>query len=699
MSSGRMTNALKPQGDVTMKEGACYMCDSYCPTRIHVVEGKAVNVEMLDERVVDLCPRWRAQLDFVYHPERIKYPLKRVGKRGSGKFKRISWDEALNTVADELLDIKARDGAESVAFYIAYTKEPRPYFRRLVHAYGSPNYCTETSSCFSAGWLAATLNFGKDYGYLLGNSRQIDPASKCMIIWNSSVRHSSPHVWRNYLDAKQRGLKFIVVDPRRTQIASMADIHLQLRPGTDGALALGILNVIINKGLYDKEFVEEWTIGFNDLVNLVQENPPEKVEEITWVPAEKVRDAAIMFAINKPSKIRTSPGATIHHQNGVQNTRAILLISAITGNIEVPGGNRASPVKPPTNSITLQERVPTLAPGIGADRFPLFTGLFEEMQSNAIVDQINSGEPYPLKALVAAGLNLQFFPNAQRLSDTLKKLDLIVDIDYFHTPATRISDIVLPISSWLERHILVIKHGGLIRLVEPAIEPVGETWPEWKIYSELAKRLGFGDLFWEGDIEKCFNYILEPTGLTVEELRNKPAGVTYPVPVKAPRHYEKVRFETPSGKVEIRSSILERHGYELLPFYKEPVESPLSRPDLANKYPLVLTTGARTINFTHSQHRNLERLRKNVPEPLLEINPTDAGLRNMQSGDVVHVTSPRGRVKVKANVTDTILAGVVHLPHHWPDETNANILCDDAYLDPISGFPAFKSQLCQVNKA
>jgi anaerobic selenocysteine-containing dehydrogenase len=527
---------------------------------------------------------------------------------------------------------------------------------------------------------------------------QIDPASKCMMIWSSSARNSSPQLWRDYIDAKQRGLKLIVVDPRRTQIASMADIHLQLRPGTDGALALGILNVIINRERYDKEFVEKWTVGFDDLVNLVKEYPPEKVEEITGVPSEKVREAAIKFAINKPGKIRTSAAATLHHQNGVQNTRAILLISAITGNIEVPGGNRASAVTPPTNSVTLQEKVPNLIPGIGMDRFPIFTGLFEEMQSNAIVDQINTCKPYQLKALIAAGLNLQFFPNSQRLSDTIKKLELIVDIDYFHTPATRISDIVLPISSWLERHILVIKQGGHIRLVEPAINPVGETWPEWNIYSELAKRLGFGDLFWGGDIEKCFNHILEPTGLKVEKLRNHPEGITYPVPVKTPRHYKKMGFETPSGKVEIWSSTLEQNGYEPLPLYKEPVESPRSRPNLAKKYPLVLTTGARTINFTHSQHRNLWRLRKNIPEPLLEINPTDAGARKILQGDSVHVTSPRGKIKVRANVTDTILAGVVQMPHHWPDETNANLLCDDAYLDPVSGFPAFKSQLCQVTK-
>jgi anaerobic selenocysteine-containing dehydrogenase len=457
-----------------------------------------------------------------------------------------------------------------------------------------------------------------------------------------------------------------------------------------------MLNIIINEDLYDKEFVSKWTVGFDELKELVQGYPPERVEEITWVPAEKIREAALMFAKNKPSKIMTSPGATIHHQNGVQNTRAIYLIPAITGNIEVPGGNRMTPEKPPTNQITLQERVKDMPQGVGSQRFPLFTGLFEEMQANAIVEQILTSDPYPIKALVAAGLNLQFFPNSQRLEDTLKQLDLIVDIDYFHTPATRISDIVLPISTWLERDILIIKNGGHIRLIEPAIEPVGETWPEWKIYYELAKRLGLDDEYWNGDIERCFNDILEPTGITVEQLRKSPDGITYPIPAKTTKHYEAAGFQTPSGKVEIKSSILEQHGYEPLPVYREPVESPISTPELAEKYPLVLTTGARTINYTHSQHRNLEKLRKMVPEPLLEIHPDDAKKRKIKQNQKVLVTSPRGTVSVKVNITDTILPGVVHLPHHWPDEANANILCDDQYLDPISGFPAFKSQLCQV---
>lgn len=688
-----------PSEQEVVRDGVCYMCGDYCPTKVHVRKGKAVHIDMLDQRIAKICPRWQAQLDVVYHPDRLKYPLKRVSERGAGSFLRISWDEALDTIASKLQKIKTEYGAESVVFYVAYTKEPRPYFRRLTHAFGSPNYCTETSSCFSSGWLAASLNYGQDYGYFLVNSMMIDPATKCKLIWSSSVMNSSPRLWQDYLDAKQRGMKLIVVDPRRTKIASMADIYLQLRPGTDGALALGLMNVILNEQLYDKEFVEKWTVGFDDLKKLVQEYPPEKVEQITWVPTDKVREAAILFATQKPAKIRTSPGATLHHHNGVQTTRAILLLSALTGNLEVPGGNQKSPDLPPTNDITLKERVANLPPGLGADRFPLFTNMFGEMQSNVLVDRIESGDPYPIKTLFAAGLNLQFFPNYNRLVENLKKLELIVDTDYFHTPATQLADIILPLSSWLERHILVTSPMGLVRLIEPAIKPVEESWPEWKIVSELAKRLGLGHEFWDGDIEKCFSYILEPTGITLKELREHPEGIQCPQPPRPAKHYEKVGFQTPSGKVEISSSILAKHGYKPLPVYKEPMESPVSRPDLAQSFPLVLTSGARTIYFTHSQHRNIPRLRKMVPEPLLEINPSDAEPRGIHSGDKVIVSSPRGSIELSANVTDTILSGVVHVPHHWPGKANVNILTDDRHLDPISGFPAFKSQPCQVTKS
>jgi anaerobic selenocysteine-containing dehydrogenase len=681
-----------------IKDSVCYMCGSSCPFEVEIQHGKATRVTNPDPRL-NMCPRWRATLDFIYHPDRLKYPLKRVSGRGKGNFKRISWSEALDIVADELQTIAKNYGPESVVFYSSETKECISYYQRLAHAYGSPNFCTGTSNCYTAAWLAAVLTYGRDYGLLIEPEDTFaDPATKCKVIWGSGIMHSSPHLWQEYRAIRDSGLKLIVVDPRRTKIASMADIHLQLRPGTDGALALGMINIIISEQLYDHKFVEEWMTGFADLEELAREYTPEKVELITSVPAAKIRDAAIMYAGHKPANLIVSPVSTTHCSNGVQNHRAIILLPALTGNIDIKGGNRGQFAPFPLHNITLHERIASFPPGLGSDMFPIWTGLREEMQSNTLARRIETCSPYPIKALFGAGMNITFFPNSNRLLKNLKSLDFIVITEYFHNTATQLADIVLPVASWLERLNLIMKQGRRIRLIEPLIEPLEESWPEWKIIFELARRLNLGSLFWDGDFEKSLNYILEPSGITIKSLRNHPEGIENELSPHSDKYYEQAGFQTESGKVQVFSPVLREHGYHPLPVFREPLESPLSRPDLAKSFPLVLTSGARNIAFTHSQYRNIPRLRRITPEPMVQINPVDAKARGISSGELVKVESPRGSIRLKAEVTDVILAGVVHLPHHWAGESNVNILVDDEGLDPISGFAPFKSQLCQVTK-
>jgi len=676
------------------------MCNFSCPIKVHVKNGEATKIEMVNVNAAG-CPRWKAQLDYIYHPDRLLHPMKRIGERGTGSFERISWNEALDIVANKMQKTKDKYGPESVVFYISYTKEPRPYFHRLTHAFGSPNYCTESSSCASATVVASYLTYGRNYSVQSFARPAIDPDTKCKILWGTNPENSTPFEWPAY--QKDRGdVKLIVIDPRCTTIASMADIHLQLRPGTDGALALGMMNVIINENLHDKEFIEKSTVGFGELKKLVKEYPPERVEQITRVSAAKVKEAAILYATCKPAQIGTSPNSTSHHSNGLQNHRAVILLPALTGNLGVAGGNGNLTQPPPMNNITLHERVANMSPGVGSERFTIWTNHCCEMQSNAIVNQIESNDPYPIKALFSSGLNIQFFPNSSRMVDNLKKLDFIAVTEYFQTPATQLADIVLPVASWLERDRLITGIGPVlaekIKLIKPVIEPVGESWPEWKIYSELAERLGFGNEFWDGDFAKCVDYILEPLEITYEELEQHPEGVKHSFTTGSEKVHKQTDFQTPSGKVEIASSILAEHGLEPLPVYKEPPESPLSQPELTKSYPLVLFTGARNISYTHSQFRNIAQLRKRVPDPLVDINPTDAELRSIKSGDTVIVKSPRGSIKMKANITDTVLDGTVSLPHHWSGEANVNILIDDQTLDPISGFPPYKSQLCQVTK-
>lgn len=245
---------------------------------------------------------------------------------------------------------------------------------------------------------------------------------------------------------------------------------------------------------------------------------------------------------------------------------------------------------------------------------------------------------------------------------------------------------------------MLIDYQGCTKLIEPAIEPIGESQTEWNIYAALAERLGFGDLFWHGDFEKCINHILEPVKITYKDLQQNPKGITSSFTPPVEKSHEKTGFQTTSVKVEIASSILAKHGIDPLPIYRESAESPASRPDLAKDFPLVLNSGARVMAYTHSQFRNIKQLRQLMTEPLVDINPADTNPRDIKTSDTVKISSPRGTITMKANVTDTILAGVVSVPHHWPDEANVNAIVDDKNLDPISGFLPCKSFLCQVTK-
>ncbi|MFH1003218.1 MAG: molybdopterin-dependent oxidoreductase, partial [Chloroflexota bacterium] len=429
--------------------------------------------------------------------------------------------------------------------------------------------------------------------------------------------------------------------------------------------------------------------------------PPERAAQITRVPADKIKQAAVMYATTKPAKIGFSPSATTQTTNGVQNQRAMILLTAITGNLSVPGGNGCFPRPFPMSDITLHDRVESMPPGLGADRFPVWTRLSRQMQANVLSDRIESGQPYPIKGFFGSGIHLACFPNTNRFIKNIQKLDFVVVTEYFLTPGTEYADIVMPISSWWERNMLIVPpySGPIAKVTEPVIEPLGETWPEWKIIFELGKRLGLGDEFWGGDLNKCLSEVFKPAGLTPEEIMKHPEGVPFSSPPNPPRNYEKEGFHTPSGKVEIASSILAQHGYDALPVYREPAEGPVSRPDLLKDFPLVLTTGVRLLPYTGTRYRNVPQLNRMAPEAVAEINPSDATPRGIKSGDRIIIRSPRGSIKLKAEVTDKILAGVVMAPYEWSGEANVNIIVDDQNLDPISGYAPMKSQLCQVLKA
>ncbi len=675
----------------------CSMCTSgFCPTDVRMEDGRAVAVDI--GKVP--CPRGKAQLEFVYHPDRLRQPLRRTGPRGTGQFAPVSWERALGDIAAQLLEIRRRDGAESVVFFVGYTQEPRPYVQRLAHAFGSPNYVTESSCCFLATTLAAAATYGPAWRYF-HYSGALHPATRLHVLWSANPPISSPPTAAKLWEAQARGTRLIVVDPRRTETARRADMHLQLRPGTDGALALTLIHVIVAEDLYDHAFVRDWTVGFDDLVRLVEAFPPQRGQAITGVPADQIRDAARLLACIKPAKIQFSASATVHAANGVQNHRAIILLPALTGNLDVAGGNMLPfDQSPPLKDISLRDRLASLPPRVGADRFPFWNQVTDEGQMAALADQIASGRPYPIKALIGVGANVMMFADSARMREAWSQLDLLAFSDFFPTPTTDLGDYVLPAATYMEGPALVTgtpfsPQAARVRYREAVLEPWGASRPDWWIVFELARRLGLRDVFWQGDFERSVADILSPSGIDLAELRRHPEGLALPIPPHEPWGYRHSGFDTPSGKVEIRSSLLEACGYDGLPVYREPAESPL-HPTLAVDYPLVLTTGARVPMYTHSQFRRLPSLHRRLPEPRLEMNPADASPRGIASASQVVLSTPRGCIVVRAKVTDVVPPGVVQMGHGWP-EADVNLLTDGSQVDPISGFPAFKSLLCQVN--
>jgi anaerobic selenocysteine-containing dehydrogenase len=676
-------------------KSVCGMCHLLCGIDVCVESGEIVKVSGMREHPFNkLCEKGYAIPELVHSPERIINPLRKI----NGKFSDISWDEALDFIAGKLTDIKQKYGAKAVVVHtgFSYVRSYAAFVvRRLCDLYGTPNYTSGASICF----LARAIAYNLTCGYYLNPHYSAE--TKCVVVWgNNPIESNVPHHPDNIYDAVRHGAKLIVIDPRATPLAKQADIHAQLRPGTDCALALGLLNVIITEGLYDKDFVKEWTVGFDELAQYAKEYSPQRVEEITWVPAETIRNLARMYAINRPATI-TMYVAMDHSTNGVQAIRAIATLIAITGNIDTPGGNiyaSAQRLSRMLTNLRLEEKVAKDVP-VGAD-YPLFTKFVGEIQVLPAMEQMVSEKPYPIKALLIAGNNAALtWPNTNKFRRGRDKLDLMVVIDIFMTDTAKMADLVLPGTTFLERPELRDYLGrglSLVALGNKAIEPIGNSMDDWRIWAELGKRMGYVEYFPWNDAEELLKYLLEPSPISLAELKQKPGGVYYAQTEF--KKYLKNGFNTPSKKVEIYSVTLKEYGYDPLPTFHEPVESPISRPDLVAKYPLMFLGGGKTRAYTHSQYRNLPSLRRLVPEPLLEIHAETARSLGIGDRDWVKVVSLRGNVRLRAKLTEDVHPKIVAMQHGW-SEANANCLTDDVARDPISGYPGIRSVMCRVTKA
>ncbi len=691
---------------VEIRKTICDICNpqSHCGIDAYVQNGVVIKVEGTKENPHSegtLCSKGNANRQYIYHKDRIRTPLLRKGERGSGQFTAISWGEALDLIGRRLLQFREESGPESVIFYAGFAKWMRPFLKRLAHSFGSPNYCTESSVCSRAGVLAAQLNYGG-----LGNP---DIArSNCLLAWSRNPFYSGTPFVRELLDARERGLKIIDVGPLITPLTAHADIHLRLRPGTSGALALGLAHVIIEEDLYDRAFVEKQTLGFEEYSEYVREFPPRKTEEITGVPAGDIIKAARLYATTKPACLWTSSNATTHHTNGVQNHRALISLVGLTGNFDVEGGNPL--VKATYNYVTSPGLVTReaqfeqsrpwgeMAARIGQDRYPAWSRLIPEAQAMHIPFQIESGKPYPLRAMLAFGMNTRMWPGTDFMEAQLRKLDFIVNVELFMTESAKLADVVLPACTSFERSELKFYPQQYVIWTQPAVAPLGESRSDADIIFDLARRVVPEDDLMRTGYEASVDWMLEPTNLTVEELKKYSAGLKIKGVTLPPfRKYEKQGFATPSGKMEFTSTVLKELGYDPLPRYKEPGLSPRSAPEVARAFPLILTTGARLPMFVHSRTFHLGWMRALRPDPMVDMNPADAQDRGIAQDDWVSLSTRRASIRVRANLTEMVPPGVVNMFHSYP-EASVNRLIEPDYLDPISGYAGFKSLLCQVTK-
>lgn len=699
----------------------CDMCNQVpkCWMTAYVQDEHIVRVESRDPNPVGpICAKGLASIQELYDPNRLLTPKRRINPKGTGtpEWEDITWEEAYETIAREFNRIKEESGPDAVLFYCGDPKEPRAAVTRVSRLFGSSSLGFESSLCATATQQCAQLVYGK--GKAIMGVDPTDDTASCLI-WSLNAAWSQPNRHKKFMVQKERGCKFVVVDPRITPtVTGLADIHLQPRPGTDGALALGFINILVRDGLYDKDFVENWTHGFDELAALASEYTPEKVEEITWVPAKKLEAAVRLIAENAPSTLVSSSAGLAHSSNVGHSLRAIFMIPALLGMVDVKGGLLFSGAGLPiAGDVTGVGTDQFLCKDIYADQgfrdrrfdredFPVWNDMVTHLQTAHLPEYIDEGK---IRAGMFVGTNVMIWPETNVYQEALGKLEFAAATDYYERPWTHdYVDILLPAAMCSERMAPYAIAGRKIFHRDPVIKPLGEAREDWQIMFELGCALGFEEECFGGSVEKAYDYILETSGLgiTLQDLRdNMEEGLAIPGEPNEERKYEKGMFRsdgqpgfnTPSGKVEFDSELIKKFGLESLPVYEEPVHSPQNGVETDKAYPLVLCSGSRLPFYTHSKLREIPWLNQFMPEPVVRLHPDDAEARGIENGADVRVFNHLGEVFMKAEVTNIVLPGVVDVFHGW-HQANINLLISRDFC-PITGYPPFRSALCEVELA
>ncbi len=782
--------------------GYCALCTAHCATIATVKDGRVVSLDPDHDHPNGgvMCIKGKAAPELVYNPDRLNYPLKRTRAKGNGDpgWQRVSWETTLDDIANRLKGIRDRYGAKALALGKGTRSgtsvdDVERWLGRFLYLFGSPNWVSTTHVC----------NWHKDtaFSYTFGtNIPTPDLAnSKTFLLWGHNPSATSLILAHDIVAARTRGMKTVVVDPRRVGLGTQADILLQPRPGTDGALALAIIHCFLEEGWYDAAFVRRWTNGpflidiatnrilteadltsdgsphrfvawdqskeqsviydsatgeyesggaqpalfgtrsikgnhgrdisckpaLERLAEIAAGFTPERSEKTTRVPAERVWQTALLLAHNRPVSMYMWNGLG-QHTNATQTSRAIAILCALLGDYDRQGGNVIFP-KAQVNDVGGREFLPkeAAAARIGREKRPLGPPAKPgNCTAYDIFSAILDERPYPIKAFLSFGSNpIMSNADSRRAREALKAVEFAAAVDLFMTPTAELCDYVLPAASFLEMANITTafehRPAGRTHLqyrpaaVEPLAERRSDTW----IIFELAKRLGFSHEFWNGDIEAGYAYELRPSGIDLEQLKKCSGGISLAVKPVYQKHTQASKdgavrgFATPSKKVEIYSHVFAAHGYPAMPEYVEPALSPISRPEIAAEYPLVLTN-AKITTFVHSQQRALKSLRKAAPHPSADVHPETAARYGIEDKQWMRIETPNGAVKVKARETTNIIPDVICCQHGWwqtceelnlpgydpyrDDGANAAMLIGTVLTDPISGSLPHRSYLCRV---
>ncbi len=695
---------------IEVRRSLCAICSPghHCGVDCYVKDGEIIRVEGTEEHPYNkgkLCTKGSALRNYVYREDRIKTPLRRVGKRGEGKFEPISWDEAYAIIAENLNKVKEQYSPHSVAFFSGYCKWYRPLFHRFAHVFGSVNFGTDDCTCSASMVMGNKVTAGTggnpDFGH-----------ANTFLGWNYDGYYSAHLGVANVQKLKERGGKVIIIDIRQTPAAkNLADIYLQINPGTDGALALGMAKLIIDNGWADMDYVEKYTYGFEQYKALADQYPLDKVCDITGLDPHDVYEATKLYATNGPACCNFSASALVHHINGFNAHRAILCLSALTGNFDRAGGNVPNPPTYLHKAAGFKvrehefrsDRYPGGATRIGGDRFPLWNEQFDEFQGVDLLRQIEEEKPYPIKAIFALGMNAKMFPQTDKLLAAMsEKLDFFVDTDLFMTHTAKYADIVLPACTSVERGEMKAYQGGYLAYTKPVIRPLHDSKSDVDILCDLARVMDLDDEYLKAGYDACMDWIIDGCGLTVADLKKSDLPVKVPIakwPAQPGGCLEK-GFKTPTGKFEFYATSIAKidpkYGLDPLPVYYDSLADQ-NDPETRAAYPFYLCTGARLPHTVHSRTHETPWLRSLRPHPTCEVQADDGKRLGLKDGDDVILESPYGAIQVKVKLTHKVKPGTVLMLHGYT-EANVNNLIGRDHLDPYSGYPGFKGMRCNVRK-